>query len=252
VEVEPLARITDKQVQEFIWKNIIARFGVPRMLLSDNGRQFESGPTKAYCAQFDIQTRFTSVARPQSNGQAEAANKVILQGIKKKVEAAKGAWVDELPGILWSTRTTVKEATGHTPFSLVYGSEAVLPVEVGIPSPRITFYDYQQNNAEKAIELDLLPETRGNALLKSITYKQKVTRCFNRRVAPRTLAVGDWVLRKVEATGKTSLQGKLGPNWEGPYRVTAMVRPGTFKLEDQDGKALPRPWHTDHLKKFFC
>jgi len=90
VEAEPLARITDKQVQEFIWKNIIARFGVPRMLVSDNGRQFESKPTKAYCAQFDIQTRFTSVARPQSNGQAEATDKVILQGIKKKVEAAKG------------------------------------------------------------------------------------------------------------------------------------------------------------------
>ena len=168
------------------------------------------------------------MARPQSNGQAEAANKVILRGVKTQLEGAKVSWVDELPGVLWSARTTVKEATGHAPFNLMYGSKAVLPVEVRIPSPRVTFYDHDKNEEEKLVDLDLLPETRGNALLKSIVYKQMITRYFNKKVAPREIQKGDWVLKKFEATGKVSTLGKLQPNWEGPYKVTKVIRPGTF------------------------
>ena len=66
---------------------------------------------------------------------------IVLKGIKKSLEAAKEVWVDDLPGVLWSARTTTKEATGHSPFGLVYESEAELPVEVGIPSPRMNFYE---------------------------------------------------------------------------------------------------------------
>lgn len=77
--------------------------------------------------------------RPQTNGQAESVNKIVLKCIKKSLEAAKGSWVDDLPRVLWSTRTTTKEAIGQSPYDLVYGIEDVLPVEVGTPSPRITF-----------------------------------------------------------------------------------------------------------------
>ncbi|XP_057249944.1 uncharacterized protein LOC130591060 [Beta vulgaris subsp. vulgaris] len=113
-EAEPLAPSLTK-VQAFIWRNIITRFRVPRALVSDNGRQFNSGPTRDYCARFGIQTRFSAVSRPQTNGQAEAANKIVLKEIKKSLDAAKGDWVDDLPGVLWSARTTTKEATGHSP-----------------------------------------------------------------------------------------------------------------------------------------
>lgn len=106
------------------------------------------------------------------------------------MEASKGAWVDDLSGVLWSARTMTKEATGHSPFSLVYGSELVLPVEVGIPSPRMTFYEYDKKEQEKPINLDLLPETRGDALLQSIRYKQKITRHFNWRVKTRPIRLG--------------------------------------------------------------
>ena len=97
-----------------------------------------------------------------------AANKKILNGMKKKIEGEKGTWDEEVPGILWASRTTVKEATGHNPFSLVYGSEAVLPVEIGMSSTRVTYYSHKENEQEKRTNLDLLPETRGNALLRSI------------------------------------------------------------------------------------
>ncbi|XP_057246762.1 uncharacterized protein LOC130589512 [Beta vulgaris subsp. vulgaris] len=130
-------------------------------------------------------------------------------------------------------------------------SEAVLPVEVDIPSPRITFYDFEQNEEEKPVNLDLLPETRGNALLRSIRYKQRVTRQFNRRVKTRPIQLGDWVVRKVEATGLSHLKGKLGANWDGPYKVTKVIKPGTFQLENPEGIPLARPWNLDNLKKYY-
>lgn len=113
------------------------------------------------------------MSRPQTNEQVDSTNKEILNGINKKIEGAKGSWDNELPSILWASRTTVKEATGHTPFFLVYGSKVVLLVEIGIPSTGITYYSHSENNNEKRVNLDLLPETRGNALLKSIAQKQK-------------------------------------------------------------------------------
>ncbi|XP_021757326.1 uncharacterized protein LOC110722358 [Chenopodium quinoa] len=132
------------------------------------------------------------------------------------LEGTKGSWLDDLPGILWSIRTIIKEATGKTPFALVYGSDAVLPVEVGIPSPRVTFYDPDRNDQLKPLTLDLLPQIRGDAFLRSIAYKQRITRYFNKKVKARPLVEGDWVLRKCEATGKPPALGKLRPNWEGP------------------------------------
>lgn len=132
----------------------------------------------------------------------------------------------------------------------MFGAEAVLPVEVGVPSTRVTYYDQYRNNEDKALTLDLLPETRGNALLKSIAQKQKMRRQFNRMVKPRQFQVGDLVLRKVEATSKITEKGKLGMNWDGPFKVTRVVRPGTYELEE-NGKPLPRPWNSDHLKRFF-
>ncbi|XP_057537976.1 uncharacterized protein LOC130815501 [Amaranthus tricolor] len=212
VEAEPLSSITDKQVCQFIWRNIITRYGIPCVIITNNGRQF-------------------------------VTNKEILNGIKKKLEGVKGTWDEELPGILWASRTTVKEATGHTPFSLVYGSEAVLPVEIGVLTRR-------ERTTEKE-NLDLLPETRENALLRSMAQKQKIIRSFNRLVKTKHIHVGDFVLRKVEATGKIVDKGKLGANWDGPFKIVRVIKPRTFELEDIKGKKLPRPWNGDHLKKYF-
>ncbi|XP_057518009.1 uncharacterized protein LOC130798929 [Amaranthus tricolor] len=251
VEAEPLSSVTDNQVYQFIWRNIITRYDIPRVIITNNGRQFVSKNTTQYCDRFGIQIRFSSVSRPQTNGQVESANKEILNGIKKKIEGLKGTWDEELPGILWASRTTVKEATGHTLFSLVYGSEAVLPVEIGIPSTRFTYYSHDENEQRKRENLDLLPETRGNALLRSMAQKQKMTRNFNRLVKTKHIHVGDYVLRKVEATGKIVEKGKLGANWDGPFKIVRIIKPGTFELEDMNGKKLSRPWNGDHLKKYF-
>jgi len=106
IEVEPVATITTDRVRKFYWKKIICRFGLPAVLVTDNGTQFASSSVANFCKEWGIQLNFTSVEHPQSNGQAESANKVILQGLKNRLEAAKGLWVEELPMVMWSYHTT--------------------------------------------------------------------------------------------------------------------------------------------------
>jgi transposase InsO family protein len=122
VKAKPLANIRDKDSIKFVWKNIITRFGIPKTIISDNGTQFTSKPFTKYCSELGIKNVYNSPAYPLSNGQAEASNKTVLDGIKKRLEDAKGRWVEELPNVLWTFRTTPRRSTGETPFSLAYGS----------------------------------------------------------------------------------------------------------------------------------
>jgi len=123
MEVEPLTTITTEKVLKFIWKSIISKFGIPRELVSDNRTRFASRKAHDMCQELGIRLIFSSVEHPQMNGQAEAANKVILQGLKKKAGRAKARWVEVLPEIIWSYHMTVQSTTKETPFSLVYGTE---------------------------------------------------------------------------------------------------------------------------------
>ena len=106
VEVEPLANIRDVDVKKFLWKNIVTRFGVPRTFISDNGLQFDNKAFRRYCCDLGITNRYSTPAYPQGNGQAEAINKVIVSGLKKKLDDAKGKWVEDLSHVLWSYQTT--------------------------------------------------------------------------------------------------------------------------------------------------
>ena len=124
VEAEPLAKITETNCTSFIFKNIICRFGLPHSIVTDNGRQFDNLRLREFCQSWGIHKLFSSPNHPQSNGQVEAANKTIKENLKKMLEKLKGAWADELPGVLWAHRTIEKEATGETPFSLAFGTDA--------------------------------------------------------------------------------------------------------------------------------
>ena len=100
VETKPLANIRDVDVKKFLWKNIVTCFGVPNTLISDNGLQFDSKSFRRYCCELGITNRYSTPAYPQGNGQVEVVNKVIVNGLKKRLDYAKGRWVEELPHIL--------------------------------------------------------------------------------------------------------------------------------------------------------
>ncbi|CAN1314902.1 Transposon Tf2-8 polyprotein [Linum perenne] len=248
VEAEALASITAYQVQKFVLKNIITRFSLPLGFICDHGTQFDCTAFLDFCQEFKIMVRLASVAYPQANGQAEAINKLILQGLKKRVDEAKGKWVDELPNILWAHRTSYKTATDETPYTLVYGTEVVLPVEVNLPSLRIQHFSHDHNDTGLHHNLDLLEERREDAAIRLVAEKEQLARRYNAHLRPHQLEEGDWVVRKVFRP--IPQQGKLNANWEGPYKVREVVGPSTFKLERPNGEPIHKTWNAMHLRKY--
>ena len=107
------------------------------MLIFYNGLQFNSKAFREYCSNLRIINRYLSPAYPQSNGQAKATNKTIVNGLKKRLERAKGNWAKELLNILWAYRTTPRRSTGETPFSMTYEVKVVIPIEISLSSIRV-------------------------------------------------------------------------------------------------------------------
>ncbi|RVX19338.1 hypothetical protein CK203_008716 [Vitis vinifera] len=98
-------------------KTSSAVFGIPQTIIADNGPQFDSIAFQNFCSELNIRNSYSTPRYPQSNGQAEATNKTLVTALKKRLEQAKGKWVEELPGILWAYRTTPGRPTGNTPFA---------------------------------------------------------------------------------------------------------------------------------------
>ena len=251
VEAEPLANIRDVDAKRFIWKNIVTRFGVPYALISDNGLQFDSKAFRKYCSDLGIKNRYSTPAYPQGNGQAEAVNKVIVNGLKKRLDDAKGRWVEELPHVLWTYRTTPRKSTGETPFSMTYGAEAVIPLESGFPTMKSGGFTPEGNEELLKRNLDLIEERRENARVQLAYYQHKLKQGYDLSVKLRPLASGDLVLRRVVGNAKNPSWGKLGPNWEGPYRITAVAGIGAYYLEDLDERAVLHPWNVNNLKRYY-
>ncbi|XP_070025310.1 uncharacterized protein [Nicotiana sylvestris] len=133
---------------------------------------------------------------PVGNGQTESTNKVIINNLKKLLEESKGNWPEVLPGVLWAYRTTAKTSTGETPFSLVYGAETLIPVEIGEPSTRFTQAIKESNDKEMRLNLDLLEGRREAALIRMAAQKQVIERYYNRKARLRFFKIGDFVLKK--------------------------------------------------------
>ena len=124
IEAKPLTTITAQQVQQFGWKDIICRYGVPHTIMTENGRQFIDKELVKFYTGLGIKHITSSVEHPQTNGQAEAANKVILVELRKRLDTAKRRWPEELVEVLWAYRCTPQSSTNESPFSLVYGTDA--------------------------------------------------------------------------------------------------------------------------------
>ncbi|XP_060972619.1 uncharacterized protein LOC133038471 [Cannabis sativa] len=224
-EAEPLATITSKKVLDFFVKNILCRYGVPQTIVSDNGKQFDNDLFSEFCKKNGIVKSFASVAHPQANGQVEVVNKTLKTTLKKRLEAAKGRWPEELPQVLWSYRTSHRTATGNTPYSLTYGSEAMVPVETQVPSHRNQCYEQHRNHLLLEEALDLLDERREDSQLRNAAHQQRVKKYYDSRVRGREFIIGDLVLRRVFLATRDPTAGVLGPNWEGPYQIETVLRP---------------------------
>ena len=235
-EVEPLATITEQKIRNFVWRAIICRFGIPRALVSDNGKQFDNAKFREFCAELGIKNYYSSLAHPQSNGQAEVTIRTLKAALKTKLEDHKGNWVEYLPEVLWAYRTTQKSATRETPFALAFGTEAVAPVEVGIKSPRIELASEEHNDEALRLNLELLDEKREQVQRRTEEYQKKTARYYNQKVKPRSYIPGDLVLKKLLPVRKNPAHGKLGPKWEGPYHHNPSRQARQLRTPNRRGK----------------
>ncbi|XP_057790863.1 uncharacterized protein LOC131007973 [Salvia miltiorrhiza] len=181
IEAEAITKIDDSTVEKFLWKNICCRYGVPRILVSDNGTQFTSKRIEDFCSRMDVTQKFMSVAHPQAK------------------------WVEELDTVLWALRTSPKTAIGEAPFTLVYGSNAVVPAEVRLESYRIITYDTAQNEELRRLDLDLIKLQREEAQVRAAKYKSIIKAGYDKKVKLCRLEKGDLVLKRVDIlmpTGK--------------------------------------------------
>ena len=171
--------------------------------------------------------------------------------MKTKLEDLKGKWVEYLPEVLLAYKTTSKSATQETPFALAFGTEAIAPVKVGLKSPRIELANVEHNGEALCLNLDLLDEKQEQVLRRTEDYQRKTARYYNQKVKPMSYMSGDLVLKKLLPTRKNPAHGKLSPNWEGPYIISRVVRPGNYELQTEEGKILHHVWNAEHLKRFY-
>ena len=132
------------------------------MLITDNGKQFDCDLFRDFCGGHGIENHYRSHVHPQANGQVEVTNITLLSALKKRLDDANGNWSEELPSVLWAYRTTIRGPTGKTPFSLTYGTEAVISIELRLPTYRINHHDPAQNDEGLFANLDLLEEKRAS------------------------------------------------------------------------------------------
>ena len=189
------------------------------------------------------------------NGLAEAFNKTICKILKKVVSRNRREWSERLPEALWAYCTIVKGPTHATPFSLVYGTEAVLPVEIQLPSLRIAM-NTQLTEEEKDLlrvrELDSLDETQLEARQNIELYQARISASFDKVVRQRSLKKGDLVLvvrKPMKTTFKST--GKFKAKWEGPYVVDTVNTNGAYHLRDVDGVRQELPINGKFLKKYY-
>ncbi|GJU86845.1 reverse transcriptase domain-containing protein [Tanacetum coccineum] len=176
------------------------------------------------CEKLNTTQRFASVKHPQTNGQLERANRSLREGIKARLGEENKNWVEEVPHVLWEHHTTIKTSNKHTSFSLSYGTEAVIPVEIGMPSLRYVKIDQAMNDEALVLNLDILEEEPEKATIQEAKSKAKMEKYYN---------------------------SKLGPKWEGPYEVVEALGKGAYKIKNSSGDIPPQTWNVKDLKKCY-
>ncbi|XP_070013497.1 uncharacterized protein [Nicotiana sylvestris] len=137
-------------------------------------------------------------------------------------------------------------------FFLVYGAEALIPMEVGEPTLRYFQENEESNKEAMLINLEMLEERKDLVRVRIAAQKQRIEWYYNRRDNFHYFKVGDLVLSKVTQNTRELNAGKVGPTWEGPYRISAIIGKGSYELENQNEDKLPSNWNVAHLKRYYC
>ncbi|MCO5584048.1 hypothetical protein L7F22_037970 [Adiantum nelumboides] len=252
VEAQSIAKVNEKIVSKFVYTHICCRFGTPLEIVSDNGPGFRRGLLTEVCEELKISHRHSTPYYPQSNGLVEKANGIIARIIRKMVESKRKRWDNFLDGAIWAYRTTYRDATQFTPFHLVYGQEALQPIELNIPTIKLTSRQ-EQNNDEawidrllNLVELEWQREATYHCYEKeALQLKDKL----NEGIKDKEIKEKSLVLRYNNAVDNR-FDANFERRWEGPFIVKKAFTGGYYQLTDLNGREHPRKVNGYWLKPY--
>ena len=246
-EAKALKEATSEKVVEFLYKEIICRHGCPKVIISDNGSHFRNKVVDELCEKYEIKHNFTSPYHPQSNGLVERFNRTLCESLAKLSNQEKH-WDEFIESALFAYRTTKHSTTKYTPYYLMHGNEARLPIdEEEIPEET---EDISTLLLRRMYELINLEENRNQALYNIEQSQEKQKKRHDEKIKEIIFEKGDQVLLKDSAKEK-QWSGKLEPNWKGPYWIHKVIGKGAYKLIDENGKMSKTTHNIKKLKKYY-
>eukprot|EP00253_Pinus_taeda_P014159 PITA_14159 len=252
-EAMPTFSADGKTAAIFVFNHIIARFSVPQVIITDHGSHLRNIMMIELTDQLGLCHNSSTRYYPQANGLVEAISKVLVTMIRRIIGIHRSNWYNMLFSVLRAYRTSVKTSTGFIPFQLVYGLEAVLPIECKIPSLQIAIELLPATSKEEInlLYLAQLDENRRDAALAIETHEKRIKAQYDRNVTPRNFSEGDLVLLYDQANDKLGA-GKFVPMWHGPFVVKRKLAKGAYELVDFDSVSLDRPKNQLYLKRYYA
>ena len=249
-EARAMREATGEKVIEYLYKEIICRHGCPKVILSDNGSHFNNKLVEGLCKKFEIKHKKSAPYHPQTNGLVERFNRTLCEALAKVTEEEK-QWDEHIEEVLFAYRTIKHSTTKHTPFYMVNGREAILPIDEIEDVNRIE--DFEQGFEHSVLKriYDIINLEEGHKEVQGIIEKSqdKQKERYDKKVKEVRFVIEEEVLLK-DAAKEKQWSGKLTPKWKGPYRIHQEIGKNTYKLKDQNGRILKIPTNVKHLKKY--
>jgi len=244
-EAKPVPAATAEQVAKFLYDDIIGRHGCPTKILSDQGTHFKNNMIAHLTKKFQIKQTFSTPYHPQTNGLVERFNRTLCESLSKLANDHKTDWDKYIAPVLFAYRTTKHNTTKFTPFYLVYGREAKLPMDSLELEREHNLLTRVHNLVED------LPRGRVCAKEQIEIGQIKQKELYDKRIKKEQhFSIGQKVLY-YKAAQDNQHTGKLLPKWKGPYFIHEVQLNGSYKIRTIDGKVLKSPVNGCYLKRYF-
>ena len=245
-EAFPLPDKTAQSVADAFFTKVVCRFGMPAVIHSDQGREFENKILQELCLIGGSHKTRTAPYHPKSDGMVERFNRTLLMMLAMFAGKNRDDWDDLLPAVMMAYRSSVHESTGYSPYRLMFGEECTLPMDIGLP--REQSQGQEELTSPYALWVrETLEEAYDQVRLHSGQAVQRQKRLYDRRAVKRIFSLGDWVMRYYTPAKKC----KLDSPWTGPYLVVSFLGwtlgiqkyPSSpiIMIHCQDAKKIPAP-----------